>query len=60
MNFQRFIGALVALVFWSCAHAGDPVDVDAAAKILAPVGELLVGVYLGSPDQAKPNPNCSG
>ena len=47
MNFQRFIGALIALVFWGCAHAGDPVDVDAATKILAPMGELRVGVYLG-------------
>ena len=49
MNFQRFIGALIAFVFWGCAHAGDPVDVDVATKILAPVGELRVGVYLGSP-----------
>jgi len=49
MKFQRFIGALIALVFWGCAHAGDSVDVDvdAATKILAPMGELRVGVYLG-------------
>jgi polar amino acid transport system substrate-binding protein len=50
MKFQRFIGVLLALVFWGGAHAGgDTVDSDAVAKILAPVGELRVGVYLGSP-----------
>ena len=49
MKFSRFIGALIALVFWGFAHAGDSVDIEAAAKILAPAGELRVGVYLGSP-----------
>jgi polar amino acid transport system substrate-binding protein len=49
MRFHRFIGVLIALVFWSLAHAGDSADVDEVAKILAPVGELRIGVYLGSP-----------
>jgi len=49
MRWRRFIGALIALVVWSFAHAGDFVDIDSAAKVLAPAGELRVGVYLGSP-----------
>jgi polar amino acid transport system substrate-binding protein len=49
MNFKRFVYVLVALCVWTCAHAADLMDREVVANILAPSGELRVGVYLGSP-----------
>lgn len=49
MNFKRFVHVLVALCVWGCAHAADLMDREAVATLLAPAGELRVGVYLGSP-----------
>ena len=49
MNFKRAFCWLIAVLFWSFAHAAELVDLDAVAHTLAPTGELRVGVYLGSP-----------
>ena len=49
MSCKRFLYALITVFIWSVAFATGPNDVDAVAKTLAPSGELIVGVYLGSP-----------
>lgn len=49
MHAKRFLIALIAVFVCACAGLVQTHDVEAAAKTLAPTGELRVGVYLGSP-----------
>lgn len=49
MKFKFFLHALIAVFVWGSAFATSENNADVVAKTLAPSGELIVGVYLGSP-----------